>query len=229
MRTILQSYKGLTASLLVFTMSFVLGYSAVEPKLLQAVGDQFIITQSVTAEISFITTANDVAMNGSIAGLTGGTSNGSTQVAVLTNNAAGYTMVLQASSSPAMQGDTQGGYINDYTPGTPLVPDYTFSVGSNTGEFAYTVSASTTSDLDSKFLDNGSACDAGGSSDTSGSDSCWLNASTTDVTIIDRGSATGATGATTTIYFRVQITANPSPAIPQDTYTATTTLTATTK
>ncbi len=227
MKSIVRSYKGIFSAVGVLTFAFIFGFSTIEPQLLQAIGDQFTITQSVTAEISFITTAANVSMSGAIAGLTGGTATGNTQVAVLTNNAAGYNMTIQASSSPAMQGDSQGGYISDYTPGTPTLPDFAFSVGANTGEFAYTVSASSTADLDQSFKDDTVACGTG-SSDTGGQASCWLNVSTTPETIINRSSATLATGATTTIYFQVQITANPSPAIPQDTYTATTTLTAVT-
>ena len=190
--------------------------------------DQFIITQTVTSEISFVATAADVVMDTSIPGITGGTANGSTQVRVYTNDSAGYSMTIAASGTPAMQGNTQGGSIADYTPSSSFVPDYAHSVGVNTGEFAYTVSASTTSDLAQKFLDNGSNLCNTGSADTSGSASCWYGLSSTATSTINRTSETTASGATTTIFFRTQITASPSPAIPEDTYTATTTLTATT-
>lgn len=212
---------------LIMTVALMGSFLVVEPILSLAVEDQFTITQSVTAEISFLTTATDITMSPTIAGLTGGTSNGQTQVVVNTNNAAGYTMTIVASSSPAMQGNTGGGTIPNYTPASASIPDYAFSVGANTGEFAYTVSASTTSDLAQKFLDNGSTTCNTGSADTSGSTSCWYALSTTATSTILRTSATTASGATTTIFFRVQITANPAPAIPQATYTATTTLTAT--
>jgi len=220
--------KVLGISILV-TVAFVAGFSAIEPKLLNAIEDQFTVTQTVTAEISFATPASDITMDGSIAGITGGTANGQTQVAVSTNNSTGYTMSIISSSTPAMQGNTQGGYINDYTVSTTtgMEPDYTFSVGVNTAEFGYTVSASTTSDLDQSFKDDGIGCNTG-SSDTSGSSSCWMSPSSTAYTIINRSSSTAVSGATSTIYFRVQITANPSPSVPEDTYTATTTLTATT-
>ena len=137
-------------------------------------------------------------------------------------------MTIAASGTPAMQGNTQAGSIPDYTPGTANVPDYAFSVAANTGEFAYTVSATTTSDLAQKFLDNGSTtCNEPAGADTTGSDTCWYGLSTVATSTINRTSETAASGATTTIFFRVQIQANPAPAIPQDTYVATTTLTAT--
>lgn len=136
-------------------------------------------------------------------------------------------MTIAASGSPAMQGTTQGGSIPNYTNAVNYVPDFAFSVGANTGEFGYTVSASTTSDLAQKFLDNASACNVG-SADTSGSASCWYAASTTATSTINRTSETEASGATTTLFFRTQITSSPSPAIPEDLYVATTTLTAVT-
>jgi len=219
-------FQKLTAIALIMTLALIGSFLVVEPILGLAVEDQFTITQSVTSEISFLTTATDITMSPTIAGLTGGTSNGGTQVVVNTNNAAGYTMTIVASSSPAMQGNTGGGSIPNYTPASASIPDYAFSVGANTGEFAYTVSASTTSDLAQKFLDDTSACNTG-LADTSGSASCWYGLSTTATSTILRTSATAASGATTTIFFRVQITASPAPAIPEATYTATTTLTAT--
>jgi hypothetical protein len=193
-----------------------------EPQLANAVEDQFTVTQAVTSEISFLTTATDINL-GSIAGLTGGTSSGQTQVVVSTNAASGYTMTIKASNTPAMKGNVTLGSIADYTPAAAGVPDYTFSVPSS-AEFAYTISASTTSDLAQKFLDNGSnACNTG-SADTTGSTSCWYGLSTAATSTITRTSATPASGATTTIYFQLQ--ANPA-SVTQDIYVATTTLTAT--
>ncbi len=201
-------------------------YLVAEPRVGQAIYDQFTISQTVTAEISFLATANNVTMSPSLAGITGGTSNGSTQVRVMTNNATGYSMSITASSSPALQGNSQGGEFQDYTEASAGTPDFTFSVGSNTAEFAYSVKATTTSDVDPTFRDNGTDTCATGSSNTAGA--CWYNLSTSPETIINRATETPASGATTTIFFRAQITANPSPAVPADTYVATTTLTAVT-
>lgn len=222
---------GLRALALTLVVSLVLmvSYVLVEPTVSRSqVYDQFTISQTVTAEISFVATAADVVMDTTIPGITGGTANGSTQVRVYTNDSSGYTMTIAASGTPAMQGTTQGGSIPNYTPAVANVPDYTHSVGANTGEFAYTVSASTTSDLAQKFLDNGSnACNTG-SADTSGVSTCWYGLSTAATSTINRATPTAASGATTTIFFRTQITSNPSPSIPEDIYVATTTLTATT-
>ncbi len=197
-----------------------------EPAISSAIEDQFKITQVVTAEISFLTPASDITMSPTIAGLTGGTSNGSTQVVVLTNNVSGYTMTLTASSSAGMIGNSQGGTIAAYVPAVSGVPDYSFNT-TNDARFGYTVEASTTADLDQSFKDNGSVCNTGALDTVTADSTCWLNASTAAETIVNRTTATPGSGATTTIKFRVEIDGNPSPAIPQDTYVATTTLTAT--
>jgi hypothetical protein len=132
-------------------------------------------------------------------------------------------MTIKASSSPAMQGNSQGGTIADYTPGTANVPDFAYSVPTDY-EFGYTVSASTTSDLAQKFLDNGSTCNTG-SSDTSESASCWYGLSTTATSTVVRATETPSSGATTTIFFQLKI--NSGSNVPEDTYVATTTLTVT--
>lgn len=189
--------------------------------------DQFTISQSVTAEISFVTPTSDVTMSPSIPGITGGTANGSAQVRVYTNNNTGFNMTIQASSSPAMQGNVFGGSIRDFattTSGWMAEPAYDFTVPANSAGFGYNIQATSSTDLDQSFLNNGSICNAG-SSQTSGQ--CWIGASTTAFTIINRSTQTAASGATSTIYFRTTINSTPSPAIPEDTYVATTTLTAT--
>jgi hypothetical protein len=199
-------------------------YVASEPSIgeAQSVSDQFVVTQSISAEISLKTAAADVAMSPAIAGITGGTANGSTYIVILTNNDTGYTMTISASNSPAMRGNVNGGSIADYTTSVSNVPDYAFD---STGvRFGYTVSAASTSDLAQKFLDNGSACNTG-ALDTSGSTSCWYGLSTTATSVVSRNTYSPSTGATTTLYFRTYVPANSF--IIEDTYTATSTLTAT--
>lgn len=186
--------------------------------------EQFEIALTITDEITFLTAPSNVTLSPSLSGITGGTANGATQMVVSTNNPTGYNMTLTASSSAGMLGDTNGGTIPAYIPSTTGVPDFTFTTPANKARFGYTVEASTTADLDQSFLDNGSSCNTG-SADAS--DSCWLNASTSAETIINRSSETPGSGATTTLKFRVVIQSNPSPTVPSDTYTATTTVTAT--
>lgn len=208
----------------VLNLAFAVIFVMAEPQLGRAIEDQFTINQTIASEISFATTAADVTMVGTLGGITGGTSNGTTTVIVYTSDSAGYTMTIKASTSPAMQGNTQGDSIADYTPAGAGVPDFVYSVPTGE-EFGYTVSASTTSDLAQKFLDDGAACNTG-SADTSGSASCWYGLSTTATTTIVRATETAASGSTSTITFKLTI--NSGGLVVEDTYTATATLTATT-
>lgn len=220
--------KDSLSSTIICALVLAVSFIGLEPALLEgaATEDQFTISQLVTSEISFITTATDVTLGPSLGGITGGTSNGGTQVIVSTSNTLGYNMTLTASSSLGMLGNTnQSNYIPAYVPSTVAVPDFTFTTPANRARFGYTVEASTTADLAQAFKDDGVNCNTG-SADAS--NSCWLNASTTATTIVNRSTNTAASGSTTTIKFRVVINSNPSPSIPNDTYVATTTLTATT-
>ncbi len=115
-------------------------------------------------------------------------------------------------------------YIPAYSTVSAGVPDFTFNSPSNTAFFGYTVEASTTADLATAFKDNAGLCNALSGADTA--DSCWIDANTTPYTIINRTNETPLSGATTTLKFRVAITANPVPPLPNDNYVATTTLTA---
>ncbi len=186
--------------------------------------DEFLITQTITGEISFAALTPDVTMAGAINGITGGNSTGTTYAVVRTNSVTGYTMDISFSNSPAMRGNVSTSTaIRNYV-GVAGEPEYAFTA-SSAALFAYTVSASNTTDLDRSFLDNGSVCDSLGGSDTA--DACWMgNTGTSTFRIINRGSAAD-TGATTTIKFKINVPNNPSPAVAADTYTATATLTAT--
>ena len=209
------------------TLTFALAFILVEPTMGRAIEDQFTVTQTITSEISFLTSANNVTMNGSIAGVTGGTSYGTTTVIVTTNDSAGYTMTIKASSSPAMQGDSQGGTISDYAPSVTGIPDYAFTAASaGAHKFGFSVSASTTADLATKFKDNGSSTCNTGSADTSGSGSCWMGLSTTATSTMVTSGETTASGSTSSVYFIVSVGSNSG--LAEDTYVATATLTAVT-
>lgn len=187
--------------------------------------DEFIITQSITGEISFSTLAADVTMAGAINGITGGNSTGTTFAVVRTNSVTGYTMDIAFSNSPAMRGNVSTSTaIRNYV-GTAGEPQYAFTA-SSAALFAYTVSASNTTDLDQSFLDNGSnACNSGGGSDNV--DTCWMGGIGTSTFRIVNRATSADTGATTSIKFKINVPNNPSPAVVADTYTATATLTAT--
>ena len=209
----------------VMTLALLMTFTAVEPAVSfgASAQSQFTISQTTTTEISFSTFASNVTLSPSLGGITGGTANGQTQVVVTTNDIIGYNMTIQASTSLGMQGTASStNYIPAYSTTTP---DYNFVLPANTARFGYTVNASTTGDVVQFFRNNGTICNQSGG--TSNGSNCWIGATTTAVTIVNRNLPTQAPGATTTLYFRVGIAANPIPAIPNDTYVATSTLTAT--
>jgi hypothetical protein len=219
--------KELTSMSLISALLLVTGFAYFEPNILssQSAESTFEISQTVTAEITFLVAPSDITMSPSLAGVTGGTSDGNTQFRIMTNNNTGFSVTITASSSSGMIGETQGGTIPALIPSVAGVPDYSFSAPTNSAAFGYSISASTTGEITQPFRDNGT--DTCGTGATEGTDTCWLDATTTAYTIINRSTETAASGATSTIQFRVQIAADPAPAIPEDTYTATTTLTAT--
>ncbi len=199
-----------------------------EPQVGRAVtSGPFTIKQTITDEISFLVDAANVDATGTIAGITGGTANGTTTAVVRTNNSAGYTMSIafyNNGTDNAMLGDVSASQsIRDY-PATSSEPTYNFSTASTSAVFAYTVGASNSTDLDDSFLDDGSSvCNEVAGTYTAGK--CWMEPKTTGFQIINRNSA-ATSGATTTISFRIHVPNNPTPALVTDTYTATATLTA---
>lgn len=210
-------------------------FIAVEPTIGFAVvttSSQFTVSQPVGVELSFATPASNVIMSPSIGGLTGGIGNGQTQVVVTTGNSTGYYIQLTASSSLGMIGNASSSNYIPAWPATTTIPAYwmtSASVAANTAAFAYSVAASSTADNVALFKNSGSACNTGATTNDPQLNTtihCWLNASTTPITIINRSLQTSASGATTTIYFRAVINSNPNPVIPNDTYVATSTLTA---
>ncbi len=157
----------------------------------------------------------DVILSPNLGGLTGGISNGSTSVVVLTDSRAGYALTFTASTSPAMQkgGDT----IADYEPVAAPNPDISFITGSGDAHFGFSPFGT---DVVVRYQNDSSFCNVSGSSTI---ESCWDGASTTPITIA-QGTDNHPNGATTTIYFRVGIGGTAT--VPAGEYVATTTLTA---
>lgn len=218
------------AATLIFALIAIVSFAALEPVIshAQAATSQFTTKQVITSEISFLTAASNIVMSPSIGGITGGAATGTTQVVVYTNNTSGYTMTIAASGTPSMRGEAAGGFITDYTPAVGTVPDFTFAPNTSgqAAEFGFSVSASNTPDLAQKFLDNGTTCNTGAAN--TGSASCWTFASTTATSTIVTTAQTSVSGSTSTIIMHTNVPSNPNPTLPKDTYTATTTLTATT-
>jgi len=148
-----------------------------------------------------ITTPADVTMNPVIPGISGGTGNGLAQWTVMTDNAAGYTLKISASGSPAMQcaaGGCGSENFSDYTPAVPGSPDFDWLIGSSSAEFGLTPEGS---DIVQKFRDNGSVCNAGNLDTT---DKCWYGPTYGQEAIASSYSSNQPAGTPTTIKFRAQ-------------------------
>lgn len=168
--------------------------------------------------ISISSPAN-VTLTPAILGVTGSTGNGSASWTIITDNPAGYSLTIKASSSPAL---ISGAYsFADYTPsgGIGGNPDFIWSVASADSEFGFTPEGN---HIVQKFLDNGGSPCNTGSTDTP--DACWYNPSTSAETISQSTSANHPSGTATTVKFRA--TSGSSHLQVEGTYTATTTITA---
>src|ERR1035437_10742659 len=131
------------------TLIFAVAFITIEPATSYTVvsaTSQFTISQTVSTEIAFATPASNIIMSPTLGGITGGTSNGATSVAVTTNNLTGYHMTIMASTSLGMKGVASStNYIPSDISSVPGVPDYNF--GTSLSGFGYNVTASTTSDV----------------------------------------------------------------------------------
>jgi hypothetical protein len=156
----------------------------------------------------------DVTMSPAISGVTGGESNGSTTVTVITDSPAGYSLTIESQTSPAMQGPSAS--IADYVPTGN--PDFSFITGVNDAHFGFSPEGV---DVVQRFRDNTSLCNVGGL-DTSFA--CWDGLAVTAQTIASASNANHPQGATTTLRFKVGIGGGVGQA--PGVYTATTTLTA---
>tara|TARA_B100000745_G_scaffold130136_2_gene84802 strand:+ start:686 stop:1462 length:777 start_codon:yes stop_codon:yes gene_type:complete len=160
---------------------------------------------------------SNVDLAPSIPGVSGGYSNGSTTVTVVTDASGGYELTIEAENSPAMQSGVNT--IADYVPGGAAA-DYDFNIGAADAYFGFSPEGV---DIVQAFLDDGGAsCNEPAGTDTA--DTCWEGLSTTAQQIASDTGANHPAGATTTIKFRVGI--GGSVVQPVGSYVATTTITA---
>ncbi len=159
---------------------------------------------------------DNVVLDGSIGGFTGGTSTGSTSVNVTTDSPSGYQLTISAENNPAMQREGGGDEIADYDAGA--VADFFFNIGANSALLGYSPSGV---DIVQAFKDNGSDCNVDTADDV---DACWDGLTTSDVNIADAGQANHPDGATTAVYFQLVVAENAG--LVAGFYTATATLTA---
>lgn len=163
-----------------------------------------------------LTTTGDVILSPDLAGITGGTANGSTTVTVVTDSPSGYQLLIAAENEPAMQRNGGGGVIDDYDAGAD--PDFSFLTSGSDAHLGFTPEGA---DITQAFRDDGSVCNSG-SLDTAFS--CWDGLSTTTQAIAESTGANHPAGASTTLHFRVGI--GSTAGVIAGVYSATTTVTA---
>ncbi len=205
-------------------------FLAFEPVIGQGANETFEVTQVISGAISFLASTSPVTMQGTLDGLTGGTSWGTTTSRVRTNNASGYTMTLVFASTAPMIRNGGGGTIPTflYSTGTVSYPAG-FTTAVSNAQLGFSVNASNTAEVSNVFIGTASVCGTG----SGGSfivNNCWRGASSTNAAattqLIASNAPTPTSGSTSTVQFRITIPNNPSPAVPNGTYTATATLTA---
>lgn len=171
--------------------------------------------QMQAVQISLSPVSN-VVLSPSLPGVSGGTANGSTTFTVVTDNPAGYEVVISAESEPALQDEASAASIADYAP--VGAADYDFDVATGEAFFGYSVESTAAA---SRFFNNTTSCDTGS---TNTALQCWDGLSTTTAVVASSASANQPTGTNVTLHFRVGI-AEEVNQVP-GTYIATTTVTA---
>ncbi len=228
---VLHSFKSALIATLIIAVIGVATFFTIEPSVSRSATEIFEVTQTISGAISFMASTSAVTMNGTLDGLSGGTSWGTTTSRVRTNNASGYNMTIRFASTSPMVRNGGGGYIPTYmySTSTATYPSG-FDTAVGNAQFGFSVNASNTADISSVFTHSGSLC----GTTNNGSftvNNCWRGASSTvaaaTTQIINTLTPTPASGSTTTVQFRITIPNNPSPVVPDGTYTATATLTAT--
>ncbi len=223
--------RSLIATILILALG-IATFLAFEPVAGRGAQEIFEVSQTVSGAISFLASTSPVTMVGTLDGLTGGTSWGTTTSRVRTNNATGYNMTLRFASTAPMVRNGGGGYIPayQYSTATASYPAG-FDTSVSNAQFGFSVSASNTAEVSAVFKGNGTNLCGATNGSTFVANNCWRGASTTDAAattqLILSSAPTPSSGSTSTLQFRITIPNNPSPAVPDGVYTATATLTAT--
>ena len=198
-------------------LTLMLVFPFVEPAVLlaQSANDQIIVTQSVTSGIS-ISSPSDI--NLTALSTTQNSAVGSATWTVTTNNQAGYTLDVEASTDPALQDSGTSESFADYSEAVAGTPE-TWSV-SSAYEFGFSARGS---DVSTGTWGTDADCIAG--ADIPSTTLKWRGFDgTTDIEIASASSETGTSGTASTLCVATE---QDSVFAPSGTYTATITATAT--
>lgn len=143
----------------------------------------------------------NLTMTPSIPGITGGVASGTASFNVISDNTAGFSMGIFASTTHSLVASGDAGYYFSNYPATST-PSYNWSVPAGQAQFGFTVEPQTSADIVQAFLDNGSSvCNY--ASGTYHTDKCWAGFDSTNTTlVINRSNRTDNTGESETIKFK---------------------------
>lgn len=147
--------------------------------------------------ISLAVSMDSVVMLPAINGMAGGTATGTFSATVITDNPAGYSLYVNASTSPALKSSSYS--FADYTPATAATPDYAWSIVATASEFGFSAEGS---DITQTFKDNGADTCATSTNDTA--DRCWYGFSATTQQVSRVYSVNYPLGTATTIKLQAQ-------------------------
>ncbi len=163
-----------------------------------------------------ISSPPDLALS-SIGGIAGAGTEGTVVWQITTDNTAGYTMTINASTTSALKSSLDS-FANYVSGGAN--PDYNFTNAATDSSFGFSPEGT---EVNSRFKDNGSACNIG-SGEVSGK--CWDGLLTTPTTMAGGTSSNHPNGANVTVRFRAE--SGSSRIQTAGNYSATITVTATT-
>jgi hypothetical protein len=141
-----------------------------------------------------ISAPTDLTMT-SMAGLSGGSSEGTMSWVVTTDNGAGYTMSIASSTTPALKSAVDS--LSDYVP-VGADPDYNFINASTSSSFGFSPEGT---EAIARFKDNGASCNTG-ALETTGK--CWDGLSTTPKIMAGSTTSNMPSGSTATVRFRAE-------------------------
>lgn len=178
--------------------------------------DTVLVTLNVDAGIS-ITSPSDVSMSQNL-GVSADTAVGTAVWNVKTNNAAGYTFAVKATTSPALVSGSNS--VADYTPAVAATPE-TWTVSSGAAEFGFSAFGS---HISTGTWGTDSDCLAGANVPSAGLK--YRDFDTSDITVGSSNATTTTAGVDSTVCFAAE---QDTVYIPSGVYIATIVATATTQ